>query len=326
MQMNKPPISKMRRRGWSWIAAPVALAAAGAMYGPLFGSGQTAHEVAPLQSAPQGANWFNTLPPTGSGGTASEGTHVGPTRTVAEIQQALLVKGSLRGVDLPPWGSVRGQPLKPNRTLRDRFDFYLLAMGEASLAELSKLLRAHAEQDLGPDLATGIYAIWERYLQLQAYTFVRVANPADIGSMQAALQEHQQVRQQLLGAAWAKAFYGEDEAQLAGDIDRIMSGGELNKPDPDQALFSPPQGMDPQALHEQRVARFGKDKADRLKELDDAEAEWMHRVEAVRGQVHTLKQSAHLSTLQRNQAISNLMDSAFPDAIEKMRASGLVGL
>lgn len=320
MQTGKLTISKPRR--WGWVAAPAAIAAASAVWWPA----STGPTSGPSPRPEAGPSWLEALPPPGSGGTATEGAGVMSSRTPAQLDEALRVKGSLRGVDLPPWGSVRGQALKPNRALRDRFDFYLLAMGEASLQELGKLMHSHAEQDLGPELATGIYAIWERYLQLQSHRFVHAANPADLASMQAALQEHQQVRQQVLGAVWAKAFYAEDEAQLAADIDRVMNGGNLNKPDPDQALFAPPQGTDPDALYQQRAARFGKDKAQRLKELDDAEADWNRRIDTVRAQVQTLKQSAHLSTLQRNQAISSLMDTAFPDPAEKMRASGLVGL
>ncbi len=65
------------------------------------------------------------------------------------VEQRVFVEGSLRGTDFPAWGVPDGGPLQPNRALRDRFDHYLLGMGEATLAELGALVKRHAVRDLG---------------------------------------------------------------------------------------------------------------------------------------------------------------------------------
>lgn len=286
---------------------------------------------APLQSLAQASGWFTATTPGSANASQAAGVNQSDQttgrRTIRQIEEALLVNGSLRGVDLPPWGSAPGQPVQPNRALRDRFDFYLLGMGEASLAELTALVHDHALRDLGLGAARTIDTVWSHYLRLQQHAFTHAADPADLASMQAALQEHQQVRQQLLGIDWARAFYVDEEARLTSDIDRAMRGLPApGKVDLDQALFSPPQGADPDAVYRQRVERFGKEKAQRLQELDLAEAAWAQRIEHARAQVQSVQHDAQLSTPQRQQAIDALLSTAFADPAERVRAIGLLGL
>lgn len=287
------------------------------------------HDEAPLHSIGVAVGWFGTDTP----GAAAMALQINAAdasahhRSIRQIEDALLVNGSLRGVDLPPWGTAPGQPVQPNRALRDRFDFYLLGMSEASLTELTALVHDHALRDLGMGAARTVDDIWHRYLQLQQHRFALEANPSNLASMQAALQEHQQVRTQLLGADWARAFYIEEETSLAHEIDRAMrSTPATSKADPDQALFSPPPGSDADAVHRERIERFGKEKAQRLQELDQAEAAWTQRIERARAQVQAIQHDAQLSAPQRQQAIDAALASAFADSAERMRAIGLLGL
>jgi lipase chaperone LimK len=255
----------------------------------------------------------------GATGTAAD-------RPLAQIEQALFAKGSLRGTEAPPWGVGRDQPLKPNRALRDRFDYYLLALGEASLSELTALVSAHAERDLGPKTAAEVMQVWARYLQLQQHAFQVVARPDDPLSMQAALQEHRQVRQSLLGMHWAEAFYGDEEKQLSHDIEQKLKGASARPVDAERTLMmAPSAGADPQALFRQRSEKFGAQAAQRLAELDREEAEWARRVAAAQAKVQELKQSPQLSDPQRAAAIRQYLDGAFPEPSERLRAAGLVG-
>ncbi|MEY4562898.1 MAG: hypothetical protein RLZZ618_2175 [Pseudomonadota bacterium] len=246
-------------------------------------------------------------------------------RSTAQIEEALFVKGSLRGTDHPAWGFVRGEPIAPKRALRDRFDYYLLALSEASMTELTALVRAHAERDLGLAAAADIIGVWERYLRLQRHAFQHVANPADRASMQVALQEHQQVRQVHLGMHWAQAFYGEEEKSLADTLAQAADS-PLPRRDAAQALFVPPAGTDPQALHQQRVAQFGASAADRLHKLDEQDAQWARRLADVRAEVDALRLSAGLSDVQRDEAIARFLERSYPDASDRLRASALLGV
>ncbi len=249
----------------------------------------------------------------------------GLLRPMAQVEEALFVKGSLRGTDYPSWGTLRGEPVKPNRALRDRFDYYLLALNEASLAELTALVRMHAERDLGAQAAADILAVWERYLKLQQHAFKFAANPADPSSMQAALQEHQQVRQSTLGMHWAQAFYGEEEKLLANDLTQALSG-QPAKANEEHVLFQPPPGTDPQLLHQQRTERFGAEAAQRLRDLDDEAAKWEQRLARARTEIDAIRSNPGYSPPQRDDAIARYLDGAYPAATERLRAEGLLGI
>lgn len=246
-------------------------------------------------------------------------------RTTAYLEQALFVKGSLRGTAPPPWGVGRDEPLKPNRALRDRFDYYLLAMGEASLEELTALVREHADRDLGLRTSGEVMQLWARYLQLQQHAFAVVARPEDAMSMQAALQERHQIRQGILGAHWAEAFYGDEEQQLATDIDHKIKGVKIEADGPPALMMAPAPGTDPRQVMQQRSAKFGAEAAQRLAELDREESEWTRRIEAAKAKVQSLKAAPELSGPQRDTAISQYLNEAFPNASDRLRAGGLVG-
>jgi lipase chaperone LimK len=254
--------------------------------------------------------------------------HAAELRPLAQVEEALFVKGSLRGTEFPDWGTARGEPVMPNRRLRDRFDYYLLALGEASLGELTALVKAHAERDLGAATAAEVVSVWQHYLQLQQHAFRFSADPADPQSMQVALQEHRQVRQAILGVHWAQAFYGEEEGAAAADIERRRHAGGTpvaSEGDSARTLWQPPPGTDPAVLFRQRADKFGAEAAQRLQALDEEEARWDQRIAAARAHIEGLRRDPGLSAPQRDDAIARHLEQAFPDASERLRANGLVG-
>lgn len=281
-------------------------------------------------AAPPGAGAVAIVPPARGEeprppAAAQVASRDGAGRSVAAIEQSLFVTGSLRGTDRPAWGTARGEPLRPNRALRDRFDHYLLAMGEATVGELTAVLAAHAERDLGAATAADVLAVWQRYLALQRHAFQQVANPADPASMQAALQEHRQVRQSVLGLHWAQAFYGDDEAMLEATLS-APPGRNAQEGDVERRLLSPPPGTDPAALHRQRVAHFGVGVADRLQAVDAEDAAWDLRLGRARADVEALRGDPSRSEPQRDAALARYLQEAYPDATERLRASAQLGL
>ncbi len=262
-------------------------------------------------------------PPISTSAVADAAT---PLRSLAAIENALFVKGSLRGTEAPPWGVGRDQPLKPNRALRNRFDYCLLALSEASLPELTAMIQAQAQRDLGTATAREVMEVWDRYLKLQQHPFQVAANLGDPMSMQAALQEHRQVRQSLLGVHWATAFYADEEERLQTEMESALTGAPPQRSNVEAALMSSPQpGSDLEALQQQRTQHFGPEAAQRLAALDHEHAEWDRRIESARAKVQALKGAQELSETQRTAAIKQVLDTAFPDPTEQLRAGGLVG-
>lgn len=310
-----------RPRWWAGAGIACALLAAGAAWLAYSDAGQDAPQAPPAAHPGPMAQGAERHTPSVAGNADTRPA----TRSVAQIEHALFAKGSLNGTQAPPWGVRRDETLKPTRALRDRFDYYLLALGEASLAELTALVRAHAERDLGAKTAAEVLEVWERYLRLQQHAFQVAARPDDPLSMQAALQEHSQVRQSVLGMHWAQAFYGDEERQLALDIDHKLKGVIAPKDTERSLTMAPGQGVDPAVLHQQRAARFGEEAARRLADLDRTEAEWARRIEAARARVQAMKEAPELSAPQREAAVRQYLDGAFPNPSERLRAGGLVG-
>jgi hypothetical protein len=132
------------------------------------------------------------------------------TRTPDQLREALM-KGALRGTT--PLGSwcVVGEMLRPCPTLRARFEYYLHALGEISPPEARVLIEDEAQRAVGRVLAGQIMTIYDRYWSARNHEFQHPLDPADHANRTPAMQERQQVRERLLGAEWARAFFAQDE-------------------------------------------------------------------------------------------------------------------
>lgn len=308
------------------------------------GHWRAAAAVLALAGVAFGGSWLAeadepTTPPLGSSGDMpslmAAGSHADrpepdpaapmPDADWQRAERAVFRDGSLRGTDLPAWGVARGEALVPNRLLRDRFDHYLLAASELGRPALDALVAAHARRDLGEPLAAEVLALWERYLRLQHHAFQQVARPGDLASMTTALQEHRQVRQTLLGVHWAQAFYGEEEARLAAEIERARAGSPPPQ-DPVAALLEPPPGTSPAELHRRRVDAFGPERARALQRIDEEDAAWQQRIAAARAEVQAVLANPALSGPQREASLAELINTRFPAPSEQLRALGLLGL
>lgn len=262
----------------------------------------------------------------GGGAGPVAGSATPTARAPDDVAHALYVEGSLRGSSPDgDWGVDAHGQLRPTLALRRRFDHYLSAIGEASVAELRSLVQAQAVRDVGAAAAGDILAVWDRYLALQHHRWATTADPSDALSVQRALSERRQVRREHLGPAWADAFYAAEEAQLRADL--AAAGTAVPRPESDP-LRAPPALADAQAralLHQQRVVQYGEDAARRLADLDAAEADWQRRLSQARGEIARIQQSPELSQPQRQQAIERHLTEAFT-ATEQRRARALLEL
>jgi lipase chaperone LimK len=227
----------------------------------------------------------------------------------ATIEAANLPTGSLAGTDADgDWGPVdaRGQ-LLPSHALRRRLDHHLSRVGELPLSDLRAGVQRQALAERGAHVAQQVMAVFDRYTALQQHAWTTTANPQQPSTWRAALQERQTVRRTHLGAAWAQAFYADEEAELAQWIAHHDSGLPLPAGPP---LTAP--------LHPQAAAREAA--------LQAQWRVWDERVSAARQTLDRLAQAPELSAPQRAQAREAALQRAFPDPHEQLRARALLGV
>ncbi|MBB4843375.1 lipase chaperone LimK [Paucibacter oligotrophus] len=215
----------------------------------------------------------------------------------------------LRGTELDGgWGLGANGDLQPSLALRRRFDYLLQLQGQRSLDEIGAYLRELAGQQLSVANAEAVMAVWRPYLQLQQSRWRHSVNPQDPSTLAPALAEQQEARRRLLGPAWAHAFYGEDEGQVAALIQASAEAG--GQPARSAELIDRSR-LDAAALG-------------RLQEEEAAQARWQARLKAAAAQLQALRQDSQLSELQRRQAIQALIEQSF-EGSERLRARALLG-
>lgn len=254
-------------------------------------------------------------------GSSSPASTAVAGRSPEDVAHALFTEGSLRGTSPDgDWGVDASGQLRPSITLRRRFDYYLSALGEASVDELGALMLADATRDVGAEAAARIREVWERYVRLQQQRYEHQVKLGDRGSWEPALAERQLARRRILGPAWAEAFYREEEEALVR---------EMAEPAPEPAqrslLLGSAPGTDPEILHQQRIAQFGAEAAQRLREEDAAWKRWEQRVAQAYHEVERLKRAPELSDVQREAALTAYLERNF-DERERLRVLALLGL
>lgn len=247
-------------------------------------------------------------------------------RAPADLWHDLFTDGSLREASLDgDWGRWDGRELTPGLALRQRFDQLLTTIGEASPEELRSLVAWLAERDLGAAGAQAVLAVWDRYLTLQKHPFREGLDLSQPQRWSQVLQEHQRVRRDILGAAWADAFYREDEAALQQRFGQ-MHEGQTPMPEAPPSWIEPaPSGVTPEQWHSQRADALGWEAAQRLREEELSQAEWESRLTQARAEIARLTQAPELSSTQRAQRIQRWVDEHF-QRTERLRANALLGL
>ncbi|AKJ26803.1 lipase secretion chaperone [Caldimonas brevitalea] len=272
--------------------------------------------VPPVQDkgAPVGRATGFSVMAAGSGGHAASAAVEAP---LAQIERRVFERGSLRGTTPDgDWALDAQGQLRPGLGLRRRFDYYLSAHGEVSVDDIGRLMLQQAARELAPEAVAQIKTVWERYLALQRYGFTQQVQLDDRSAWSAALAERQRVRRQILGPAWAEAFYREEEEALA----RHITGEAAAQV---SALLPDPRRLDAATLHQQRVAQFGPEAAERLRQEDEAWAQWQRRLLRAHAEIEALRRAPELSQPQRDAAIERYLQEHF-DAAERMRVLALM--
>lgn len=204
---------------WAWTAVTVVVLGAGAwlsgkVYQPS-GGVQLANSDANLSLMGAGKNAESATPTgaaTAGAGAASGAVHAS-VRPVDEVRDLLYATPSFKGSkpdgDCVVDGAGR---LKPDIELRRRFDYYLRDQSEVTIPEIRALLAADGCPGKSPEAVSQMLEVWDKYGRLKNFAYQHTAVGANPFTWGAAFEEHKTVRRQILGQAWADAFFADEEA------------------------------------------------------------------------------------------------------------------
>jgi lipase chaperone LimK len=237
-----------------------------------------------------------------------------------QVRVKLFKEGSFQGTEPSGNWCVATGKLTACPELRKRFEYYILGLGEVTIADVRVLVDDEARRAHGDALANAIMGIWDKYWQLRTYTPRNAFVQSDQSTWRPAFEEQRMVRRQVLGDDWAMAFYADEEAKFKQFVAQIESG-QPPAPDPGEPVPQMAPGKDPAAVHAERVARYGQAAADRLAKADEEWADWERRLAGARSEWERLKTSPQLSDLQRQQDMEAYIRGNFkPDEHLRVRA------
>lgn len=247
--------------------------------------------------------------------------------TPDQIRQRLFLQGSLQGTrPTGDWCVREAQPY-PCEALRHRFDYYLLAQGEVTMAELRALVADELTRAHGAGPVPLVVSLWDRYITLRAHTYSTVFDLKDPATWRALLDEQHRVRRQILGEPWAQAFFSAEEAEARADLAYLERGAPLPSDPGLPVLSASPDARTEvaDALHQERISRYGPAAADRLAQADANWADWARRLRLAQSEWARLQSATELSSLQRRQAMQAHIQAHFqPD--ERRRVEALLDL
>lgn len=322
----------MRRRGWAFAAAVVAVIAGG-----LWWRGASS-DAASTSAAP----------------AVDAAAGVAPSQAAAgALPSSASAAGradSLRGTQVD--GGVRldanGQPIA-DRDLRRLFDYFLTRLGEQSPEAIRAAVLAHVSSGFAPAVAAKVMAWFDAYVALERDT-------VEIGKryrdLEEATQQVRALRRERLGAALAEAWYGDEERYLdytlarqklqrdrtlseaerqrrLSELDQRLTPDRLALRDESEALDAAvsqsrqfeERHTDAATRYAEREATFGREAAQRLGELDARKAQWRDRLRTYAAQRQRVLEDGSLNDAQRQQRLDALLQPF--DANERRRVDAL---
>jgi len=275
----------------------------------------------PRQEAPGGStplhvhnSWWHAEP-------AYDRVDLPSAPAAAQQTRDRLYLGSFAGtVPAGEWCVGEDRRLNPCHGLRDRFEYYLLGIGEVTVDQLRALVQDEARQANGDLIASQIMRVWDGYWQLRTYHWRTQFSEHDRSTWMPLLAEQRLVRRDILGPAWAEAFYAEEES----GFEALQAHVESGKPLPPDSGAPVPQmlpGVDAAQVTAERVARYGVAAAQRLAAVDSQWADWQRRLDAARQESIRLRRATNLSDVLRAQELNRYIAANFgPEEAIRVRA------
>jgi lipase chaperone LimK len=244
-------------------------------------------------------------------------------RTPDQTRLRLFKEGSFAGTEpAGSWCVADDKKLRPCADLRSRFEYYVLGLGEVTIEEIQGLIQDEARRDNGDQLAGEIMAVWDKYWQVRTYGWRNKFVQNDRATWMPVFEEQRSVRRQILGAAWAEAFFKGDEQHFL-DYHAQLDSGQPPSPDPGEAVPQMGPGKDADAVRAERVARYGEAAADRLAKADEDWAQWQTRLSGAQREWNRLQQADNLSDAQRRAELASYVKANFPPD-EQLRVQALL--
>ena len=210
------------------------------------------------------------------------------------------------------WSIGPNGQAQPNLALRRRFDYFLLLQGERDIAALTADIQRQVSAAHGQIAAQQVMALWRSYLQLQQHRWTTQVDMQRPSTWSSALTERSMKRRELLGIAWAEAFYRGEENDLRQLI--AKSNGQANG-----------QDLTTASAAERNLPTALPDAPQRQAEVDAEWQQWSKRLEAARSQIAKLQQAPELSEPQRADAVAAYVTSQFSGS-ELLRVKALLKL
>jgi lipase chaperone LimK len=238
----------------------------------------------------------------GAGGHGDEA--VAPTSAAPAAQLASSLANTQADGD---WSiGANGQP-QPSHALRRRFDYLLLQQGEIAVDSMAQHVRQQVQSTHGAPAAEQIMALWDSYLRLQQHAWTTQVDMQRPATWANGLTERSAMRRELLGPAWADAFYRDEENELKQMIAQASSA--LPAAPATAVAANAPTAL-PDAM--QRTA-----------EHEAQWLQWEQRLDAARIRIQQLRSAPKLSEPQRLEAIDTYVRQQF-NASELLRVEALL--
>ncbi len=267
----------------------------------------------------------NTWQSGGNGGSLFASDDEPPARTADQIRHRLFKEGSFAGTEPSgEWCVAMDQKLRPCEGLRSRFEYYILGIGEVTIQEIRLLIEDEARRTHGEKLAGEIMLIFDRYWKVRTYEWRNKFIQSDRSTWMPVFEEQKAVRRQILGADWAQAFFADDESHFQAYYQQLESG-KAPPPHPGEPVPQMEPGKDPEAVRDERVARYGEEAATRLDAVDAQWADWERRLAAARNEWDRLQGLSNLSEPQKKDEMDRYVRSNFQDK-DQIRVRALLKL
>lgn len=242
-----------------------------------------------------------------------------------DMLRAVLYKGSFAGTrPVGDWCVDTNRRLSPCSGLRDRFEYYISGLGEISASEVRSLIEDEAQRAHGHELAAQIMIVYDRYWSVRNHESRNRVDMRDVSTWMPALQEVQALRKQILGEAWAQAFFEEDDRLFLETYQRA-SLGLVPKASPHDPVPLLEPGRDPEAVRSERIERYGAEAAERLAALDVQQQQFDRHVSLARAEWSRLQTQSHLSDQHKQEQLRQFIAEHF-DSVNQRRAMILAKL
>lgn len=305
---------------------------------------------------------YVSLPDTADGGkvaadaTLSAASSARPSSVSSEL--SLVPVKSWEGTEVA--GDVRldgAGNIIPDRALLELFDYVRSAVGEIDTPQMhAHLLDIGRQRQLTAAQRAALDGLFGKYLDyLHAVSGIKTES-SDIGSLRKTYEARYWMRREMLGFAMAEAFFSGSEAEDRFTLDRMeiladkgltdaqrsqrLTALSAAEPAERRAALQPSQnlldlsnkteqmrqaGASVEQIQAMRVGLVGSEAAERLKALDQEQADWARRMQALEAGRRNVLLDSNIPAYDKQMRINELVlrDFSGPEAL---RARAILGM